>query len=745
MSSNSKNGKNSNNNNINNNNNNNNNNNINNKVLRRKTSLEICNNMNRSEMPSILSQSKSICVSPHNNHNNCHTRRAVKQALMQQQRRRRRNTNTNSFALQSNDLQSKQTIITNKSVNLNLNLINGVTVSAVKQRQFINDMKDETIRNNYISNVDQHVNKLLEGVKPKRRGKAKSSQGSQIAELREGRVDLTSPDSILVHTNLRSLLNKHTFVSLPLYYQYKLVQILPKFDQVVTPEGWIKPSSSALSHEFFAKSCQSWLERLSDSKLTLESQQRRKIEIEKEKSKLDPWKVKNFEPIWGQTLESQRDTNNEYERIPKFGPSNSNSSQQSVRRNNLYSNKTFKSFRKLKPILKKSRINTDSNSTDNSISNILSEKDNNPSEATEQQVIVDDLIDNSLTTHSNDCSESLVSNDSPVFVKKVKIQTETEPLPTIDDRIIPKVHTVVLPSTPSSSSSKSLNKSDISVKNDENDSIKVKRLTRKRNAPTNVNEEGVDEERSFLICRRALESSPNNKLFYVSTCRRIHTVDTPSNTTTGSDSPHNDSENSDDKQYIESSSSSSNSNSTVPSSDNVVSICPIVQDNKSSTISTIQWAPSATQTLPSVISNELVTNTINNKKQKIKKTNSEQQNSCHKTIDSMSANSECNSIQTIRTEVNQFSDSETSINNSNEEREQVTIYNNTGDLTAFTSSIGVSCDNNRTERDIDDYEGSASASEEEPNEIHSDNLISQTDVSFQIFFLIFFKCLIEII
>jgi hypothetical protein len=183
----------------------------------------------------------------------------------------------------------------------------------------------------------------------------------------------------------------------------------------------------------------------------------------------------------------------------------------------------------------------------------------------------------------------------------------------------------------------------------------------------------------------------------------------------------------------------------VPSSDNVVSICPIVQDNKSSTISTIQWAPSATQTLPSVISNELVTNTINNKKQKIKKTNSEQQNSCHKTIDSMSANSECNSIQTIRTEVNQFSDSETSINNSNEEREQVTIYNNTGDLTAFTSSIGVSCDNNRTERDIDDYEGSASASEEEPNEIHSDNLISQTDVSFQIFFLIFFKCLIEII
>jgi hypothetical protein len=174
----------------------------------------------------------------------------------------------------------------------------------------------------------------------------------------------------------------------------------------------------------------------------------------------------------------------------------------------------------------------------------------------------------------------------------------------------------------------------------------------------------------------------------------------------------------------------------VPSSDNVVSICPIIQDNKSSTISTIQWAPSATQTLPSVISNELVTNTINNKKQKIKKTNAEQQNLCHKTIDSMPANSECNSIQTIRTEVNQFSDSETSINNSNEEREQVTIYNNTGDLTAFTSNIGVSCDNNRTQRDIDDYEGEAE--EEEPNDTHSDHLISQTDatVSFQIFVII---------
>ena len=216
------------------------------------------------------------------------------------------------------------------------------------------NLNDETIRNNYISSVDSQVNKLLEAVKPKRtRGKSKSSQASQMAELREGRLDLTSPDSILVHTNLRSLLNRQTFLSLPLYYQYKLVQLLPKFDQVVTADGWIKPSSSALSNEFFAKSCQSWLERLSDSKLTIESLQRRKIDVEKERCKLDPFKVKYFEPIWGQTLESQSDVTSEYERIPKSKPKNTSQSEESVRRTKLYSIKKFRSYKRIKRFKKK--------------------------------------------------------------------------------------------------------------------------------------------------------------------------------------------------------------------------------------------------------------------------------------------------------------------------------------------------------------------------------------------------------
>ncbi|CAG2164111.1 unnamed protein product [Oppiella nova] len=207
-----------------------------------------------------------------------------------------------------------------------------MAINGVKQKElFRKSMRDETFRKNYISSVDTAVTKLLEGVRPKRtRGKAKCSQSSQMAELRDGRVDLTSPDSILVHTNLRALLNRHTFMSLPLYYQYKLVQLLPKFDQVVTPDGWIKPSSSALSNEFFAKSCQSWLERLSDSKLTQESIQRRKVDVEKEKSKLDPFKVKNFEPIWGQPLESQRDITNEFDRIPKAKTSHVCQSRQST-------------------------------------------------------------------------------------------------------------------------------------------------------------------------------------------------------------------------------------------------------------------------------------------------------------------------------------------------------------------------------------------------------------------------------
>lgn len=50
-------------------------------------------------------------------------------------------------------------------------------------------------------------------------------------------------------------------------------------------------SSSGLNNEFFARACLEWRERLAEGEFTPENQQKLKAEAEREKSKLDPWKV----------------------------------------------------------------------------------------------------------------------------------------------------------------------------------------------------------------------------------------------------------------------------------------------------------------------------------------------------------------------------------------------------------------------------------------------------------------------
>lgn len=46
-------------------------------------------------------------------------------------------------------------------------------------------------------------------------------------------IDVETPDSILVNTNLRALINKHTFSMLPTECQQKLLTMLPEVDQQV--------------------------------------------------------------------------------------------------------------------------------------------------------------------------------------------------------------------------------------------------------------------------------------------------------------------------------------------------------------------------------------------------------------------------------------------------------------------------------------------------------------------------------
>ncbi|XP_022229278.2 polycomb protein Asx isoform X2 [Drosophila obscura] len=163
-------------------------------------------------------------------------------------------------------------------------------------------------------------------VKPRRRSNKKLTTAAQIEQTKDGKIDLETPDSILASTNLRALLNKQTFSLLPPLYQYNLIQLLPSVDreasvvepQSMPPLGPDQPSSSGasgsgsssseairltascLNNEFFARACLEWRERLSEGEFTPENQLKLKTEAEREKNKLDPWKLKHFEPYWGE-------------------------------------------------------------------------------------------------------------------------------------------------------------------------------------------------------------------------------------------------------------------------------------------------------------------------------------------------------------------------------------------------------------------------------------------------------------
>ncbi|MED6254029.1 hypothetical protein ATANTOWER_012731 [Ataeniobius toweri] len=113
------------------------------------------------------------------------------------------------------------------------------------------------------------------------------------------KIDVETPDSILVNTNLRALINKHTFSVLPPDCQQKLVKLLPEVDRQACLDGLLKVTSSALNNEFFASAAQSWKERLAEGEFTPELQLRMRQEIEKEK-KVEHWKEAFFENYYGE-------------------------------------------------------------------------------------------------------------------------------------------------------------------------------------------------------------------------------------------------------------------------------------------------------------------------------------------------------------------------------------------------------------------------------------------------------------
>uniref|UniRef100_A0A4W5LBR5 DEUBAD domain-containing protein n=1 Tax=Hucho hucho TaxID=62062 RepID=A0A4W5LBR5_9TELE len=86
----------------------------------------------------------------------------------------------------------------------------------------------------------------------------------QLKRTKCAEIDVETPDSILVNTNLRALINKHTFSVLPTECQQKLLTLLPEVDQQACMDGLLKVTSSALNNEFFTSAAQSWKERLAE-------------------------------------------------------------------------------------------------------------------------------------------------------------------------------------------------------------------------------------------------------------------------------------------------------------------------------------------------------------------------------------------------------------------------------------------------------------------------------------------------
>ncbi|XP_069584592.1 putative Polycomb group protein ASXL2 isoform X2 [Ranitomeya imitator] len=121
----------------------------------------------------------------------------------------------------------------------------------------------------------------------------------QLRRTRGAEIDVETPESILVNTNLRALINKHTFSLLPGDSQQRLLRLLPEVDRPAGPDGLLRLNTSALNNEFFTSASQSWKERLSEGEFTPEMQMRIRQEIEKEK-KMESWKEQFYERYYGE-------------------------------------------------------------------------------------------------------------------------------------------------------------------------------------------------------------------------------------------------------------------------------------------------------------------------------------------------------------------------------------------------------------------------------------------------------------
>ncbi|XP_069742654.1 putative Polycomb group protein ASXL2 isoform X2 [Narcine bancroftii] len=149
------------------------------------------------------------------------------------------------------------------------------------------------------SSASGKMEQAMSGLARKPSQRSERLNARQLKRTKAMDIDVETPDSILVNTNLRALINKHTFSVFPGDLQQELLLLLPEVDRQMGTDGLMRLSTSALNNEFFTSAAQGWKERLSEGEFTPEMQLRIRQEVEKEK-KVEPWKEGFFENYYGQ-------------------------------------------------------------------------------------------------------------------------------------------------------------------------------------------------------------------------------------------------------------------------------------------------------------------------------------------------------------------------------------------------------------------------------------------------------------
>ncbi|XP_036405829.1 putative Polycomb group protein ASXL2 isoform X2 [Megalops cyprinoides] len=220
-----------------------------------------------------------------------HSKKALKQALKQQQQRNQRRQGGISSA------SSSRLIL--KTVKDMADPVTAKSAWEMKQStQRSTSPQNSSSSSSSSSSVKTDLCPSVSTRKMTQRSDRLSAR--QLKRTKCAEIDVETPDSILVNTNLRALINKHTLSVLPTECQQRLLALLPEVDRQTCADGQLKLSSSALNNEFFTSAAQSWKERLAEGEFTPEMRLRIRQEFEKEK-KMEQWKEHFFESYYGQT------------------------------------------------------------------------------------------------------------------------------------------------------------------------------------------------------------------------------------------------------------------------------------------------------------------------------------------------------------------------------------------------------------------------------------------------------------